>query len=155
MEDDKAVLRSSIAAMNSQNLGYYKVDLIDGFLYKEKHFFIFERDACRLKQIIGGRKHLSLQFCIYTIKAVARAIKEIHENNIQHRDICSTNLFIDDDRSIRFVTCPTGLMSTRKSSFGGDAGRAPEGCCDGPTQTDEYNMRANVWSLGILAYELA
>ena len=79
---------------------------------------------------------MSLQFCIYTLMAVARAIKEIYDNNFQHRDICSTNLFIDADKSIRFVTCPNGLKSTRMSNFGGDAVRAPEDCSR-HTQTDD------------------
>ena len=86
--------------MKSSTREHYQVDLIDGFLHKSKHFFIFERDPCKLKQIIDGygQKHPTLKFCIYTLKAVAMVIKEIHENSIQHKDICSTNMFIDPER---------------------------------------------------------
>jgi serine/threonine protein kinase len=83
---------------------------------------------------------------------VATAINFIHENNLIHRDIKPENLLIDENNNIKlcdFGWCIELEIGNRTTFCGTIEYMAPEIIKEMP-----YDKSIDVWSLGILLYEL-
>lgn len=84
-------------------------------------------------------------------KQVCVGVSFLHENKIIHRDIKSENLLISKDNTIKlcdFGWCAYGIQP--RATFCGTADyMAPE-----MSTSETYNHKVDVWSLGILLYEL-
>jgi len=82
----------------------------------------------------------------------AAAVNFLHENNLVHRDLKPENLLIDDKDSVKvcdFGWCVDINLGTRNTFCGTYEYMAPEIINESP-----YNTSIDVWSLGILLYEL-
>ena len=87
----------------------------------------------------------------YFIQA-ASAVYFIHENNLVHRDIKPENLLLDEDGTVKlcdFGWCVELSMGNRQTFCGTYEYMAPEIIREKP-----YNQSIDIWSLGILLYEL-
>ena len=83
---------------------------------------------------------------------VVNAVYYLHSNNIIHRDIKPENILIGDDNKIKL--CDFGwakeLTLENRSTFCGTVEyMAPE-----IVENENYDYRVDIWSLGILLYEL-
>ncbi|KAF0685799.1 Aste57867_22407 [Aphanomyces stellatus] len=100
---------------------------------------------------------LSWTECIQIALDAAAALTYLHSQGIIHRDIKSANLLLDSDH--RCKLCDFGMArrtdigshwpKRRMSLCGTDAYMAPEMYC-----SEEYNERADVFSLGVVFVEL-
>ncbi|CAI2362883.1 unnamed protein product [Moneuplotes crassus] len=86
------------------------------------------------------------------IKQIAEALLYLHSKNIIHRDIKPENILVDgDDIKLGDFGLSIHSPSNRRKSLGGTADyMSPE-----MLQNKEYDSRIDIWSLGILAYELS
>lgn len=88
---------------------------------------------------------------------VVAGLLYLHSNGIMHRDIKSDNILVNDKGEIKlgdfgFATnllSTSGALSSRKTLVGTPYWMAPE-----ITKGQEYNFKADNWSLGILFLEL-
>ena len=100
------------------------------------------------KEKNGFSEQKSYEFCIQIINAVYY----LHSNNIIHRDIKPENILIGDDNKLKL--CDFGwakeLTLENRSTFCGTVEyMAPE-----IVGSENYDYSVDIWSLGILLYEL-
>ena len=82
----------------------------------------------------------------------ASAVLFLHENNLVHRDLKPENLLVDENNNVKlcdFGWCVELSMGNRITFCGTYEYMAPEIIKEKP-----YNQGIDVWSLGILLYEL-
>jgi serine/threonine protein kinase len=80
------------------------------------------------------------------------AVLFLHENNLVHRDLKPENILVDENNNIKlcdFGWCVELSMGNRVTFCGTYEYMAPEIIKEKP-----YNQGIDVWSLGILLYEL-
>lgn len=98
----------------------------------------------------GGLDHV-LAARIYV--QVCRAVKCLHDNNIIHRDIKPENILLDDSLNAKLCdfgwSTETKRNEVRETFCGTYEYMAPE-----IFESEQYNGSVDIWSLGILLYEL-
>ncbi|XP_023219346.1 neither inactivation nor afterpotential protein C-like [Centruroides sculpturatus] len=94
----------------------------------------------------------------YILKEIIQAVASLHENDIIHRDIRASNLYLTETGDIRLgdfgISYQAGCRYDTKVRIGSPHWMAPEVVTCG-RDYKEYDNRCDVWSLGILTLELA
>lgn len=98
---------------------------------------------------------LKEEWISYLLRNVLQAIKYIHSKNMIHRDIKSHNIMITCLGEVKIVDfgfcCQLrNVNEKRKSTMGTCLWMAPE-----VMKNEEYSFKCDVWSVGIVAIELA
>lgn len=88
------------------------------------------------------------------IRQVAKALAAIHKLNICHRDIKPANIMVDDALRVKvtdfgIAKLPDSLLTHQSELMGSPAYMAPESFVSA-----NVDSRADIFSLGIVAYEL-
>ncbi|KAK8720309.1 hypothetical protein OTU49_013424, partial [Cherax quadricarinatus] len=96
----------------------------------------------------------------YILKETIDALSYLHENRCMHRDIKGHNILLTDQGNIKLVDygVSSHLASTwgrRNTSVGTPYWMAPEVIACEQQLDYSYDVRCDVWSLGITAIELA
>ncbi|WBW74251.1 PAK-related GC kinase Nak1 [Schizosaccharomyces osmophilus] len=90
------------------------------------------------------------------LRETLQALKFIHHAGIIHRDIKAANILVSVSGNVKLcdfgVAAEININSRKRTTFiGTPYWMAPEVIRDG----QEYNVMADIWSLGITAYEIA
>jgi eukaryotic-like serine/threonine-protein kinase len=102
-----------------------------------------------------ARGPLPIEQALDVATQTARGLAKAHKHGIVHRDVKPANLFLTNDGVVKILDFGIAKLSgqagptRRGASLGTPAYMAPE-----QTRGDEVDARADVWSLGVVLYEM-
>ena len=136
----------------------YIIKLIDVF-YESNYIYIVSEYAENgdLDKFITNfkrrRKHINNRTIGKLILQLASALKYLHRNNIIHRDIKTSNVFLDKNYNIKLgdlgIAKILGNRNLANTYIGTPYYMAPE-----LYKGDYYDNKCDVWSLGCIMYEM-
>ena len=106
-----------------------------------------------LYKLIKKKKNNDEETCFKYFIQILSAVLFLHENNLIHRDIKPENILINDKEETKlcdFGCCVESRIGNRTTFCGTYEYMAPE-----IIKETSYNNSVDVWSLGILLYELS
>ncbi|OCT93255.1 hypothetical protein XELAEV_18016320mg [Xenopus laevis] len=111
-----------------------------------------------LKELINSQKQKSLaeNIIAYICKEVLQGLRHLDKNKVIHHDLRPGNIMVassGDIKIIDFTSATKGLRSHATS--GAIPYMAPEVMANIGSNTIDYTTKADVWSLGISALEMA
>ena len=123
-------------------------------IHTEKYvFLILELCETDLYNYINNNE-INEEDTKFIIKQIIEAIKYIMDNNIVHRDLKPHNILINKDTKIIKI-CDFGFAKEFKDTLLSDT------VCGSPLymapellQNQKYNIKSDIWSLGIIMYEI-
>jgi len=135
----------------------YVIAFYDMYRFKGHIFLLMEyMDSGNLtKFIMTYYKKIPEKVIAYLIYCILRGIDDLHDHFKIHRDIKSDNVLLAKDGRIKLADFGFAIQLTqetarRKSIVGTPCWMAPE-----LIQESAYDEKVDIWSLGILALELA
>ena len=156
-DDAMALVRFQREASAASRLSHPNVvDIYDVGEYEGMHYIVMEFIRGRtLKELIAQRGALDVDEAIGVMKQLVSAINHAHENNIIHRDIKPQNVLVKDDGTIKITDFGIAVangsvqLTFNNTVMGSAHYLAPE-----TTQGKEPNEQVDIYSLGIVFYEL-
>ena len=128
--------------------------LIATYENEENIFIILEySNRGDLYQLIKKKKLTDEKICFNYFIQVLNAVLFLHENNLIHRDIKPENILLNENNEIKscdFGCCAENNIGNRTTFCGTYEYMAPE-----ILKESSYNNSVDVWSLGILLFELS
>lgn len=111
--------------------------------------------ASKIRKYANARKHMSEDTVLDMFTQICLALKHIHDRKIIHRDIKAQNIFLNKSGDIKFGdfgVCRVldATVDKARTGVGTPYYIAPEILNDRPS----YTNKADIWSLGILLFEL-
>ena len=155
--DEEAKNRFIIEARSASSLQHHNVCTIhdidettDGRMFICMDYYEGET----LKEKIS-RGPLAVNETLDIIIQIAEGLKKTHENGIIHRDIKPANILITKDGIVKILDF--GIAKLRGHSYATNIGKvlgtilymSPE-----QTRGDQVDQRTDIWSLGVLLYEM-
>ena len=130
------------------------------YTYTEKNSFNIVMEFCgekNLKQFIADYRNknefIEEKIISFIITQICLGLKEIHKNQLIHRDLTPDNIFIDENNSIKIGDFGISkIIATNKytqSRIGKYQYFAPE-----IEMGEKYNNKIDIYSLGYIMYEL-
>ena len=112
------------------------------------------------KAILKANQRLDESIIAYIMRETLKALYHLHSNNVIHRDVKGHNILITGDGHIKLIDFGVSAYlnsnnGRRNTSVGTPFFMAPEViACERQIDYD-YDTRADVWSVGITAIEIA
>ena len=112
------------------------------------------------KAILKANQRLDEPIIAYIIRETLRALHHLHSNNVIHRDVKGHNILITGDGHIKLIDFGVSAYlnaknGRRNTSVGTPFFMAPEVIACERQMDYDYDTRADVWSTGITAIEIA
>ncbi|XP_070187968.1 myosin-IIIb-like isoform X1 [Littorina saxatilis] len=113
-----------------------------------------------VKSLLYQKQNLDELLIAYILKETVHVVRHLHEHNVMHRDIKGHNILITNSGMIKLVDFGvSGHLDSphghRKTHVGTPYWMAPEVIACEQQLDYSYDVRCDVWSLGITAIELA
>ena len=128
--------------------------LIATYENEENIFIILEySNRGDLYKLIKKKKLTEEKICFNYFIQVLNAVLFLHENNLIHRDIKPENILLNEKNEIKlcdFGCCAESGIGNRTTFCGTYEYMAPE-----ILKESSYNNSVDIWSLGILLFELS
>ena len=124
-------------------------------IYTEKYIFLVLElcDTDLHSYIHDDTNNLNENEIKYIVKQIIEGIKYIMDNNIVHRDLKPHNILINKNKEIKI--CDFGFAKEFKNTLLSDT------VCGSPLymapeilNCQKYNIKSDIWSLGIIMYEM-
>ncbi|GAB1606866.1 myosin-IIIb-like [Argonauta hians] len=112
------------------------------------------------KDLVNRKQRMDEVLIAFILKETLKAINHMHKCHYMHRDIKGHNILMTSDGSIKLVDFGvSGLLDNtlahRRTSVGTPYWMAPEVIACEQQLDYVYDIRCDVWSLGVTAIELA
>ncbi|CAD2218647.1 hypothetical protein AGDE_05387 [Angomonas deanei] len=146
-----------MAAVNHPNIIRYHEHFEDGSII----FIIMEYAdggdlSTRIKDAkkAEGAKPFEPKLAMFWFLQICMALKYLHDNHILHRDLKTANVFLTSKNVVKLgdfgiSTVLQNTMACAKTVCGTPYYFSPELC-----QKKPYNNKSDVWSLGVVFYEM-
>ncbi|XP_018115379.1 traf2 and NCK-interacting protein kinase [Xenopus laevis] len=111
-----------------------------------------------LKELINGQKKKSLpeNTIAYICKEVLQGLSHLHKNKVIRHDLRPGNIMVASSGDIKIIDFTSATMGLRSHATSGAIPyMAPEVMANIGNNTVDYTTKADVWSLGISALEMA
>ena len=140
------------SALNHRNIStIYEIDE-----YQGRDFICMEYvEGHTLKQLSMNNEQLSIDTVVEYTFQIAEALQAAHEKGIVHRDIKSENIMVTGKGEIKVMDFglakfkETSKVTKTGTTIGTISYMSPE-----QTRGDEVNHQSDIWSLGVVLYEL-
>jgi len=108
-------------------------------------------DKGTLAKYLKSKGQLDEKKAFNIFRQLCDAVHFLHKYNLVHRDIKPENILLTTKEEVKLSDfgCCTCLGGTEKKLCGTPEYIAPEAI-----QTKEYNEKADIWSLGVILYEM-
>ncbi|CAF3934467.1 unnamed protein product, partial [Adineta steineri] len=112
------------------------------------------------KSMLKANQRLDESIIAYIIRETLKALYHLHSNNVVHRDVKGHNILITGDGHIKLIDFGVSAYlnptkGRRSTSVGTPFFMAPEVIVCERQMDCDYDTRADVWSTGITAIEIA
>ena len=112
------------------------------------------------KAILKANQRLDEAIIAYIMRETLKALYHLHSNNVIHRDVKGHNILITGDGHIKLIDFGVSAYlnpnnGRRNTSVGTPFFMAPEVIACERQMDYDYDTRADVWSTGITAIEIA
>jgi myosin-3 len=112
------------------------------------------------KAILKTNQRLDESIIAYIMRETLKALYHLHSNNVIHRDVKGHNILITGDGHIKLIDFGVSAYlnpnhGRRNTSVGTPFFMAPEVIACERQMDYDYDTRADVWSTGITAIEIA
>ena len=155
--DEKFIRRFQREALSVSNLSHPNiVEVYDVGQENDQHYIVMEYiDGKTLKQLLNKRGSLTLSEVIDIMNQLTDGLSHAHDAYIIHRDIKPQNIMIQDDGLIKITDFGIAMalnstQLTQTNSVMGSVHYLPPEQANGKSAT----MKSDIYSLGILMYEL-
>lgn len=113
-----------------------------------------------VKSLRKRGKYLDEDLIAYILYETLKGIEHLHRHNVMHRDIKGPNVMLTNTAEIRLIDFGvsaelSNILMRRNSSVGTPFWMAPEVIACEQQLDYSYDIRCDIWSLGITAIELA
>ena len=132
------------------------VRYVDNFLEKEKFLIIMEFCECGDldRYIKQQRKVLPEDHIMHFFKQITTGLDYIHQRHVIHRDLKPANIFLTSWLQLKIgdfgLSKSLDQTQMARTNCGSPAYMAPE-----VINGQQYDQKADIWSLGCILYELA
>lgn len=133
------------------------VTILDSGEHRSTPYYVMEyiagKNLDQLRLAEGGR--LTEDFALEVASQAAEGLRYIHSNGIIHRDLKPPNVMVTEDGQIKIMDFGLArpLESTENLTLGGFIG-TPAYMSPEQAQGEELDYRSDLYSLGIILYEL-
>jgi len=155
--DEKFIRRFQREALSVSNLSHPNiVEVYDVGEENEQHYIVMEYiEGKTLKQLLHKRGSLTLSEVIDIMNQLTDGLIHAHDAYIIHRDVKPQNIMIEDDGLIKITDFGIAMalnstQLTQTNSVMGSVHYLPPEQANGKSAT----MKSDIYSLGILMYEL-
>lgn len=137
----------------------YIIKLIDAFYY-QGHIYIISEFANNgdldnlIKKHIKDRKYISDKTIAKWTLQLASALKYLHRNNIIHRDIKTSNIFLDSNWDIKLGDLGISKIMGNDFNLANTYIGTPYYMAPELYEGKKYNTKCDIWSFGCIIYEL-
>jgi serine/threonine protein kinase len=107
-----------------------------------------------LKQILQSGQPLSLDFVVEIVSQVGEALDYAHSNRVIHRDVKPANILITEDRRVKITDFGIARIDTSNLTQEGQLLGTPNYMAPEQIQGKEVDYRADLFSLGVVLYEM-
>eukprot|EP00079_Xenopus_tropicalis_P014657 XP_004911348.1 PREDICTED: serine/threonine-protein kinase mig-15-like [Xenopus tropicalis] len=108
-----------------------------------------------LQDLIGTRKTLGERWISYICKQITTGLFHLQKKNIIHHDIKPENILITSYGEVKIGEFGFATFGEKSSSTSGTITYSAPEVLANFTNKHEYDHKADIWSLGIAAIEMA
>jgi serine/threonine-protein kinase len=160
LADDPAfVSRFRREALSAARLVHPNIVQVFDFGFDERqhqHFIVMEHvsgNSCA--ELLRDQGHLDVEFAVEVLSQACRGLDYAHRNGVVHRDVKPGNLLVSDNQVVKLADFGIARATDQSSItqvgsvLGTAAYLAPE-----QARGEEAGPRADIYSLGVVAYQL-